>query len=392
MPNSIDNTGLTLKTNQELVDDVTAKLKLIYGDDISLASNSPDGQLLRIFLQVVTDMLEMVRSVYNSFDPDQASGAILDQRVAINGIARTAGTYTLAPVSVTVDRAMTLYGLDDTGGNTLFTVADGSGNQFYLQATYVFGAAGTASLTFRAKDVGAVEVLQNTITNLVSIILGVTAVNNPLAATSIGVDEETDVKLKLRRAASFMLPALGPADAIQAALLEVTGVTDAVVIDNPTSGEVGGVPANSIWAIVENGADADIADVIYQKKAAGCGMFGGEEVVVVRPNGQTQTIKFDRPTNQDLYVEFTINPKTSGLSFDHDFIKAELAARMLYTIGQRATLNDLMLLMNEIEPQAYLTAAGVSDDGGTPLDEVDPTDAQHKFVLLVANITINVPA
>lgn len=392
MPNSIDNTGLTIKTNQEIIDDIVAKLKPIYGADINVSANSPDGQLINIFAQVVTDMLELLVLVNNSFDPDQASGTVLDQRVALNGIARIDGTYTLAPVSITVDRAVTLYGLDDTGDNELFTVADGSGNQFYLVTTKVFGAAGTDSLSFRAAEVGAVEVLPNTIVNPVSIILGVTTINNPLAATSTGVDEETDVKLKLRRAASFLLPALGPADAIQAALLEVSGVTDAVVIDNPTSGEVGGVPANSIWAIVENGADADIADAIYAKKAAGCGMFGGESVVVNRPNGQTQTILFDRPVDEDLYVEFTINPKSAGASFDHDYIKAELAARLLYTIGQRSTLNDVMILMNDIEPDAYLTAAGVSNDGITPLDVVETTDAQSKFVLLVANITINVPA
>jgi len=247
-------------------------------------------------------------------------------------------------------------------------------------------------LAFRAVEIGAVDVLQNTITNIVTITLGVTAVNNPTAATSIGLNEETDAHLKARRARSFQLPASGPAEAVLAALLEVDGVTDAYVAENTTAAPVDGIAAHSIWAIVENGADADVAEAIYLKKSAGCGMTGGETVTVARPNGQSIDILFDRPVEDDLYIEFTLQGKVSGLTFDEDYIKEQLVATLAYTLGQQATAQDVISALIAIEPQALFTLVGVSDDGMTYAEILPTTTVQHKWVLDVANVTINAPA
>jgi hypothetical protein len=46
------------------------------------------------------------------FDPDNAVGVVLDQRVAINGIQRQAGTYTVTPITVVTSQSVNLYGLD----------------------------------------------------------------------------------------------------------------------------------------------------------------------------------------------------------------------------------------------------------------------------------------
>jgi uncharacterized phage protein gp47/JayE len=387
MPNQIDSYGLTIKDNAELVTAITDAIKGVYGSDISVESDSPDGQLIGIIAQVMTDMLELLVTAFNTFDPDEASGTILDKRVAINGITRTAGTYTLTKVSITADRSLNLIGLSDTEQGIPFTVSDGSGNEFYLVDNESI-TTGTASLDFRAKDIGAVEVLQNTITNQVTITLGVTTVNNPLAATSVGLNEETDVALKIRRAKSYFLQAAGPADAVQAALLELDGVTDALVLENDTGTEADGIPANSIWAIVENGTDADIAQAIYVKKPAGCATFGGETVTVDRPNSQTIDINFDRPLNEDLYIEFTMTPKIAGQTFDEDYIKAQLVLALEFSIGAGIDNNEIIKQLFIIEPDAIYTAVGVSLTSTGYTETLDNTDKQSKFTLAVGDIDI----
>lgn len=391
MTNQIDNTGLLVDSNTEIVDSIKADLRLLFGADINLESNSPDGQMVQIYAQVATDMLELLLSVYNSFDVESAGGIVLDQRVALNGISRIQGTFTVTPITVTVDRALTLPGLDaainDPDGEG-FTVSDDAGNQFILAATAAIGAAGAQVLSFRAKNIGRTETTLNTITNQVTVTLGVTAVNNPTTYTALGVDEETDVQLKIRRIRSFFLASTGPADAVQAALLAVPGVTDAYVAENTTAGTVDTIPAHSIWAIVEGGADADIAAVLYTKRGAGCGMAGAEEVVVSRPNTQSLTVKFDRPLTQDLYIEFGITPKTTGVSFDLDWIKAQIVAQLSYGINQQATANDVVIIMNQIQPDAILTAVGVSEDGITFAEMIAPATMQTKYVLDVARIEI----
>lgn len=387
MPNQIDSYGLQVKSNAELVTQITDALKLVYGADINVDSDSPDGQFIGIMAQVMTDMLELLLTTYNTFDPDEASGTVLDKRVAINGITRTAGTYTLTEVSITTDRSLNLVGLSDPANGTPFTVADGNGNEYYL-IDNVSLTAGTTSLNFRAKNIGAVEVLQNTITNQVTITLGVTLVNNPLAPTSIGINEESDVALKIRRTKSYFLQAVGPADAILAALLEVAGVTDAVVLENDTGAPVSGIPAKSIWAIVENGDDDDVAQAIYAKKTVGCGTFGAETITVTRPNAQTIDINFDRPLYEDLYIEFAMTPIIPGRVFDLDYIKEQLVLAMQFGIGTGTDNNAVIQQLFIIEPGAIYTQVGISLTSSGYTETLGNTDKQSKFTLSVANIDI----
>ena len=63
MPNVLNEDGLTIKTKQEVIDLIvngdaeTAGLKSIYGNDINVDSNSPDGQMVGVLAQVAVDSL-----------------------------------------------------------------------------------------------------------------------------------------------------------------------------------------------------------------------------------------------------------------------------------------------------------------------------------------------
>lgn len=393
MPNDISSTGLQVKTAVEIIGEITAALQAIYGSDINVDQNSPDGQLINIFTQVLIDQLELLVTVYDSFDPASVFGVLCDQRFALNGLSRQEGTYTIQPVSVTSDRALNIYGLDDVDLDPsleLFTVEDDAGNRFVLVNTHSFVGAATASLDFRAAEIGQVQTVPNTITNVVTVTLGITGVNNPLPATTVGENEETDAEFKIRHARSFNLAATGPADAVEAAILAVPAVSDAFVAENDTNGTVATIPAHSIWCIVDGGTDADIGQAIYAKKAPGCGMKGSEVVSISRPNGTTFDAKFDRPIAEDLYIEFTIVPRRTGVTFDTDALKAALVAALTFKIAQSADVGAVMVAMLTIAPDGVLSAVGVSNDGMMYDDILAPTDFQHKFVLDVARIDITV--
>jgi nitrate reductase NapAB chaperone NapD len=391
MPNQITAAGLQVKTNTEIIADIKAALRLIYGADINLEQNSPDGQLVNIFGQAATDQLEMLLALYNSFSVANSFGILLDQRVALNGLTRRPGTYTMQDVTVTVDRALTLAGLDDDLNSPEgegYTIEDDAGNKFILAATHVFVGAGSASLSFRAKAIGQVETTPNTITNQTTVVLGVTNLNNPDPADEIGENEETDAALKIRHAKSFMLAAEGAVDAIQAALLTVEDVVDALVVENDTDSPVDDIPAYSIWAIVDGGSDEDVGTAIYSKKMPGCGQKGGEEYVVIRPNGTSFTAKFDRALDENLYIRFSILPRSPGATFDDDAIKLALVNALVYRLNQSATIGDVVIAMLTIAPEGILTDVEVSDDGVSWFDILEPTTFQHKFVTAVGRITI----
>lgn len=74
MPNQIDSNGLQIKTLDEIVGAIVTALQIIYGVDINVSQNSPDGQLIGIFAQVVVDQLELLVDIFNTFGINPPTG------------------------------------------------------------------------------------------------------------------------------------------------------------------------------------------------------------------------------------------------------------------------------------------------------------------------------
>lgn len=54
----VDSTGLHIPTYNDILEDMIAAMKQIYGDDIYLDNSSPDYQLLSIFALKQSDTLQ----------------------------------------------------------------------------------------------------------------------------------------------------------------------------------------------------------------------------------------------------------------------------------------------------------------------------------------------
>src|SRR5271170_1194563 len=149
MPNVIDANGLQTATQAELLAYFTAQYQQIYGSDINLNSNTPDGQVINIEIQNTLDVEDLLTQIYTGFDPDQAIGAVLDQRVAINGIQRQAGTFTVTPITLVTSQSVNLPGLDQTN-LPVYTISDNAGNLWELQTTQNGVGPGTLVYNFQA--------------------------------------------------------------------------------------------------------------------------------------------------------------------------------------------------------------------------------------------------
>lgn len=395
MADLLDATGLQTKTLTEIIEDLEEALKDIYGDDINIDSNSPDGQLINILAQQARDMRELLTTIYNSFDPDNAIGTVLDQRVAINNIQRQGGTYTIQPIDITVDRTVELQGLDadfsDPDG-TGYTVQDDAGNEFILIDTTTF-LSGVTTKNFRAKEIGQVETVVGTITTPVTVVLGVTSINNSSAALQTGVDQETDAQLRTRRQYSVANAAQGYLNGLQGDLLQLDGVTEAIVYENYTSTtDSNGIPAHSIWAIVEGGANTDIANTIYGNKSYGAGMKGSTTVDVTTPANTTFTAAFDRPSAANLHIRFDIQDTIAGTSYDQSVIKSYIVTNLIYTIGEAAeTSRATAVAVDAINSQGgggVPVNMEVSDDGATWVDYLEVSTLDEQYTLDASRITI----
>lgn len=394
MPDTFDSTGLAVKTLTDIREELEDDYKSIYGEDINLDQNSPDGQLLNIQAQEGVDLREVLSAINAGFDPDQAEGRVLDQRVALNNITRNGGTFTLAPVEITVDQALNLVGLDDQSDelnptvSNLYTVKDDAGNEFYLLSSVSIVVAGTASYSFRAADIGDVQVLVNTITTPVTIIAGVTSINNTAAASSQGVDEESDADLKVRRRSSTAISAVGYLDAIEAAIKDLDNVTTGIVLENDTDvTDSDGIPPHNIWAIVEGGDNTEIGTVIYAKKSSGSGMKGAVEVDILRPNGTNFTSKFDRPIDADLYIRF--NLVLPGGVVDTANLKALIVENITWGVGADAVASQITSYVQGLNANYQISSMEVSDDGASWFEVVSTTLPVDRFVNDITRITIS---
>jgi len=393
MPNSLDNTGLQIQTVAEIKDEImngTADfpgMYQLYGTDINVDPNSPDGQMVNIVAQAKEDVLQMLQQVYASFDPDQAIGVALDQRCAINGVFRAEGKYTYQPVDVTVTQALTLDGLD-TAPNAPFTVSDGVGKQWLLASAYSFSGAGTHTLSFRAANFGAITSALNTITNIVTVQLGVASVNNSAAAATVGVAEETDYQLRILRAQSLSIASIGFAEGLHASLLARIGVTDALVLENITnSTDAKGIPAHSIWCIVAGGDDYNVAYPIYIKRNAGCGMKGSVTYTIDQYDGTTFDVKFDRPTPQNLWISFNVAAITG--SIDANYVRTQILAQLFYGINKPADTASIVSLIKSLAPNASVSSEGVSIDNVTYSSLLSPSTVDKQFAIASTRIIIN---
>lgn len=393
MPDSIGSTGLSLKTASEITTDLAAGMRAIYGADINIDSNSPDGQMIGILTQLCVDLRELLASLNASFDPDQAEGTLLDQRVAINNIQRVGGTYTIQPIHMVVNATITLQGLDSNFNDplgTAYTVTDSSGNQFLLSTTATL-VAGTYDLDFRAQTVGAVSVPINTITIPVTIIPGVVSVNNPTVAITVGQNEETDGQLRLRRQQSVSNASTGYLNGLLGKILALNGVTEAALYENTTNAvDARGIPEHAIWLIVAGGSNTDIGNTIYGSKSYGCDMRGAMTLNITTASGATFTAKWDVPLPQTLYIQFNIKRTVPGYAFSLAAIQAYIAANLTYGVGAFAETSNI----TAVALLAIISQGGggvpidvkISNDNATWVDYLDTATPQYEWAVSSAYI------
>lgn len=391
-------TGLLTKDNLQLVSDLTTGFQNLYGQDgetLNLDSNTPDGQLIQILAELGTVIREQITEVYNSCDPDKCVGSIQDNRYQINYLTRKAGAFTLQNIAITVNKTVSLQGLDamyNDENAAAFTLSDDNGNIWYLVDSTTL-TTGTTSCEFRAKTRGEIIPTIGTITNQVTIVEGVTNVINSVGPSSIGYEEESDSDFRIRRNVSTTTRSENNIDTIEANLLNLEGVVGVKTHQNvdSTTDSTGTLP-HYIWVIVEGGANKDIAEIIYANMG-GSGTRGNVTVPINTSSLQTLNINFDRATVVPLYIKFDLQPIDLPEVSQSD-IKEYIANNLSYQIGEDAESSKVGEVcanaMIADGANGYALNPKISLDGTTWTDYIAVNTIADKFTTDVSRITINV--
>lgn len=393
--NLIDASGIQIESYSDIVNDIingtpiVPGLIIIYGSDINVDSNTPDGQWINILALAKIDVEQLCVQIYSGMDTAQAIGVQLDALCQLNSssLLRKGGIYTEVAVTVNTTGSINLNGLDTSNP---YTISDNNGNLFNLISS-VTTSNGDNTLNFKAVQIGFLQILPNTLTTPVSVIAGVNTVNNSASPYQIGSNQETDSQLRIRRAASTAIPAQGFNQALNGGLQKIEGLTQDVVYENTTNSNNGdGVPGNSIWVIVNGGSDTDVANTIYKYRNAGCGMYGSSTIAVPQSDGTMFDIRFSRSIDQDLFVQLTVS-SLSGGSVDAPALATALANQYILGIYQIADITSITALVHSINPDLVVNVAGVCDTVmGSYVPDLLPTHKYNTWVLLTANIDITV--
>lgn len=388
--NYIGINGLVTQSLEEIRNDLIAKFKNIYGQDINLEQNSPDGQWINILAQEKKDILDLFTQYYNNLDPDRVIGIPQQILYKLNGLTIKAYTYSFVYVAVTTTASITLQGLDDNIDNadgTGYTVRDVNGNRWILASTTSLAGGVTAILNFRAADAGNITALPNTVNTMETILLGVSGVNNPAGNYITGDTGETSAQYRRRRNQAMAVPSQGFDESTESQMLNLPNVTQCKVYDNRTDEVVNGIPAHGIWVIVQGGNAADIGRVIYNNLPPGIPMKGTQQVQVPKINGDILTVLYDIPAPVQLYVKATI--KNFGETpLDTEYLKNSLV-ELTYEIQERATSSDInVVLQDALGGSGTCYDIALSLDNNYWIEYAVPANLNEYFVISADNITL----
>ncbi len=384
---AITATGLTVPSYQDILDDLIAQMKSIYGQDIYLGTDSSDYQMLSIIALKIADCGSVLQATYNSRTPSGSIGVALDSIIKLNGITRKAASYSTCVVTIT-----------GTAGTIINNgvVSDINGNKWNLPPVVTISGGGTVDVTVICQTIGAIAALATNINTISTPTSGWISVSNANAA-SPGQPVETDTQLRVRQALSTEKPSMTLLSGTISAIASLPGVTRQKVYENPTGAtDSNGLPAHSIAAVVEGGVTADIAMSIYDNRGIGPLTDGTTTTTVTDPvTGQTMDISFYRPSYKAIDVVIQVHNLTGYTDNTRDAIKAAVAAYLnSLEIGSDLSVfsiysSALSAVGDPSNPLYYIRSINACLHGGTPATTDIAIAFNEVTTGSVADITIN---
>lgn len=307
----VTETGFVRKTLAEIKADLEAGWRLIFGSNTDLTPSTPDAQIIGLLAGSLDEAWQAAAGVYSSMRPSQAAGQSLSDIVQFNGITRQDGTSSTVVATVTTTGSITL--------TTAHRFATGSGAQFRPFAGGIY--ANNDTVLMIAVEIGPIPVGVGDLTQIVTPVANLTSITNVASNFSTGTLDESDSDLRARQAVSTENSAINILEALYASLAQISGVTSVRIYVNSTAATVGGRPAKSYEVVIQGGANATIATTIWQNHPAGIEVYGTTTQNIIDSQGNTQAMKFTRPSSMMIYVDVTKSPTADYPATGDDDIK-----------------------------------------------------------------------
>ena len=336
----ISENGIQIDDLYTIQNRLVDAFKSIYGDDVNLDSDTPDGQLLGLFSQELANVHQAVSFIVQMLDPYQATGQWLEQRAMYAGITRITASYSYIDDVIITGTPKTTVPI-----NSIYI--DKNKNKWVTTEAITLNDLGSARTKFRSLELG--NYIINSLEEFTpsTIIVGierVTANSNSYG----GVDEETDEQLLNRFMLSHSINNFDDRQGMQSTLLNIIGVSKCIVYENFTNNtDEKGVPAHSLNAVILGGSDEKIAEVITKNKIGGCGLFGQIETTYPH-GGLLRKVYFDRPKKINVNVSMIIGRYKSFNDINTEQIK-KILKNLNFNIGENVYASRIISNINLVD-------------------------------------------
>ncbi|MBD2785369.1 baseplate J/gp47 family protein [Xenorhabdus sp. DI] len=335
----ITETGIVIDQLSDIHKRLEDGFQRIYGDDINLDVDSPDGQMIGLFSQELANINQVITFIAQMLDPYNATGAWLEQRAMYAGLVRRGAEFSYLDDVVITGTAGVIVPKD-----TVFT--DGNRVKWVLLSDVALGNNGSTRAFLRSQELGAFNLQPHQELQMETVIVGIEKVTTTKESKS-GSEEETDGNFLKRFMRSHAINNHDDRQGMEAALLDLPDVKQVRVYENYTNQtDDQGVPLHSMNAVVIGGRDEDIALTILKKKVGGCGLMGSISYSC-EYSGAKRTVQFDRAEMVDIRVKIIIDRINGFQDIDTDGIKKSLAATE-FEIGQSVYAMRLTCQVNAI--------------------------------------------
>ncbi len=306
---TVDSTGITTQTFEEILEEIVAALQVnlsltdAQANRIQTSLQSGLGQWSRIQAEREVLEQEALSAVYDTLSLT-TDGANLDRVVRLLGLTRRAAVVSEVTGTITGTAAVVV-----PAGFRIQYNPDGT--VWVTDAEYTIGGGGTVTVTLEREEADSAAPGASTDWTNLDTLVGFTSFEST-AQPVVGNDVETDGELRVRATTEAYRRSQGPLAAIEAAVSEVEGVTYVAAWDNPSpSTDSDGIVAYATNVVVQGGADTEIITAILNARAAGSQMQGAVTETRNLGGSKNVTIGFDRVTNVDLHIRCTLTTSTS---------------------------------------------------------------------------------
>lgn len=306
--------GVTVPDTPSVLAGVLLDYRDAFGETLNINSiSTPQGYLAQEQTAAIMAQNAAIAEIYNGVDPAYASGRMQDAIARIYFLSRKPPSYTVVECICTGAP----YGILPSGSQA----KDDNGYIYESVGDATFSAQGQATVQFQCTTAGAIPVGVGELSQIAVAVSGWDAVTNEVAGAT-GSEAEGRSAFERRRQQSVAINSHSTTSAIFANVMNLDGVIDCYVVDNPTGQATTfgvtnySLKPHSVVVAVEGGIDKDIANAIWERKDLGCDMNGNTTIAVTdntypSNNKPTYQITFLRPTNTP--VDFNIKIKQSDL-------------------------------------------------------------------------------